>query len=148
MPTRLIILKAVRGYGMGTVAGDSGYISNAEFRHDRSSGRFGQLQRAIFLSNNRSTSFAYRDVGKGREHDCKDAGGTTPRMEEVEQCMEQLPRATQELLPRSGSFACLRLVSSHSCRRSLHSTLTTFWQVLWLMPSTLKTAYLRTSLNR
>jgi len=27
--------------------------------------------------------------------DCMDAGGTTPRMEEVEQCMEQLPRATQ-----------------------------------------------------
>ncbi|MDP1666944.1 MAG: bifunctional aconitate hydratase 2/2-methylisocitrate dehydratase [Methylobacter sp.] len=26
--------------------------------------------------------------------DCMDAGGTTPRMEEVEQCMEQLPRAT------------------------------------------------------
>ncbi|MCK9620598.1 MAG: hypothetical protein M0R47_08710 [Methylobacter sp.] len=29
------------------------------------------------------------DVGKGREHDCKDAGG----------------RATQEQLPRSGSFS-------------------------------------------
>jgi hypothetical protein len=29
-------------------------------------------------------------VGKGREHDCMDAGG----------------RATQEQLPRSGSFAC------------------------------------------
>jgi hypothetical protein len=26
--------------------------------------------------------------------DCTDAGGTTPRMGEVEQCMEQLPRAT------------------------------------------------------
>ncbi len=33
-------------------------------------------------------SFAYMDVGKGREHDCMDAGG----------------RATQEQLPRSGSF--------------------------------------------
>ncbi len=33
--------------------------------------------------------FAYRDVGKGREHDCMDVGG----------------RATQEQLPRSGSFA-------------------------------------------
>jgi hypothetical protein len=33
-------------------------------------------------------SFAYMDVGKEREHDCMDAGG----------------RATQEQLPRSGSF--------------------------------------------
>ncbi|MDO9048375.1 MAG: hypothetical protein Q7U66_11660 [Methylobacter sp.] len=33
-------------------------------------------------------SFACMDVGKGREHDCTDAGG----------------RATQEQLPRSGSF--------------------------------------------
>ncbi|MDD4907233.1 MAG: hypothetical protein PHD39_13910 [Methylobacter tundripaludum] len=31
----------------------------------------------------------------GNNDDCMDAGGTTPRMEEVEQCMEQLPRATQ-----------------------------------------------------
>jgi proline iminopeptidase len=28
-------------------------------------------------------------------NDCMDVGGTTPRMGEVEQCMEQLPRATQ-----------------------------------------------------
>jgi len=28
-------------------------------------------------------------------NDCADAGGTTPRMEEVEQCKEQLPRATR-----------------------------------------------------
>jgi len=32
---------------------------------------------------------AYMDVGKEREHDCRDAGG----------------RAMQEQLPRSGSFA-------------------------------------------
>jgi len=39
-----------------------------------------------------SAGFTYRDVGKGRKHDCMDAGG----------------RATQEQLPRSGSFACKR----------------------------------------
>jgi hypothetical protein len=33
--------------------------------------------------------------------DCKDAGGSTPRMEEVEQCMEQLPRATQGAVAES-----------------------------------------------
>ena len=32
---------------------------------------------------------------RGDRLDCMDAGGTTPRMEEVEQCTEQLPRATQ-----------------------------------------------------
>jgi hypothetical protein len=30
---------------------------------------------------------------------CMDAGGTTPRMEEVEQCMEQLPRASPPGFP-------------------------------------------------
>jgi hypothetical protein len=42
------------------------------------------------LENNATSkaSFAYMDVGKEREHDCMDAGG----------------RATQEQLPRSGSF--------------------------------------------
>jgi hypothetical protein len=34
-------------------------------------------------------------VGKGREHDCMDAGGTTPRMGEVELRLEQQSRAMQ-----------------------------------------------------
>ncbi|MDI1231403.1 MAG: hotdog family protein [Methylobacter sp.] len=43
--------------------------------------------------------------------DCMDAGGTTPWMHEVEQCMEQLPRATQgavaDLIPHTGSMVLL-----------------------------------------
>jgi uncharacterized protein involved in response to NO len=42
----------------------------------------------------------HRDVRVSQEHgDGMDAGGTTPRMEEVEPRLEQRPRATQEQLP-------------------------------------------------
>jgi len=43
-------------------------------------------------------------VGEGREHDCTDAGG----------------RATQEQLPRSGSFACF---ASRACTPEYRRTL-------------------------
>ena len=43
-----------------------------------------------------SEKFALSDLPKTQDEiDCMDAGGTTPRMEEVEQRMEQLPRVTQ-----------------------------------------------------
>ena len=41
-----------------------------------------------------------------KKDDCMDAGGTTPWMEEVEQCMEQLPRATQGAI--AGDKVCVR----------------------------------------
>ncbi|MDP1666974.1 MAG: 3-hydroxyacyl-CoA dehydrogenase NAD-binding domain-containing protein [Methylobacter sp.] len=47
----------------------------------------------------RSEKFALPDLPKTQDElDSMDAGGTTPRMEEVEQRMEQLPRVTQGAL--------------------------------------------------
>jgi hypothetical protein len=54
------------------------------------------------------------DAGKGREHDCMDAGGTTPRMGEVEQRRERLPRAMHGAVAEERK---LRLL----CKQSLHS---------------------------
>jgi len=58
--------------------------------------------RAARIVNNQLESVVFIAAGSGQlpttarmQDDCKDAGGTTPRMEEVEQCMEQLPRAMQ-----------------------------------------------------
>ncbi|WP_292433332.1 ShlB/FhaC/HecB family hemolysin secretion/activation protein [Methylobacter sp.] len=41
----------VRGYDMGAVSGDSGYIGTAELRHDLSSGPFGQFQVVGFIDS-------------------------------------------------------------------------------------------------
>ncbi|EGW23485.1 ShlB/FhaC/HecB family hemolysin secretion/activation protein [Methylobacter tundripaludum] len=41
----------VRGYDMGAVSGDTGYIGTAELRHDLGSGRFGQFQAVGFIDS-------------------------------------------------------------------------------------------------
>jgi hemolysin activation/secretion protein len=41
----------VRGYDMGAVSGDSGYIGTAEIRHDLGSGWFGQFQAVGFIDS-------------------------------------------------------------------------------------------------
>ncbi|HEY8034142.1 MAG TPA: ShlB/FhaC/HecB family hemolysin secretion/activation protein [Methylobacter sp.] len=41
----------VRGYDMGALSGDSGYIGTAELRHDLGSGRFGQFQAVGFIDS-------------------------------------------------------------------------------------------------
>lgn len=41
----------VRGYDMGAMSGDSGYIGTAELRHDLGSGRFGQFQAVAFIDS-------------------------------------------------------------------------------------------------
>jgi hemolysin activation/secretion protein len=41
----------VRGYDMGAVSGDSGYIGTAELRHDLGSGPFGQFQAVGFIDS-------------------------------------------------------------------------------------------------
>jgi len=60
-----------------------------------------------------SALFAYRDVGKGREHKhmdvrryaSMDGGGTTPRMGEVESSLEQRPRAASGTKAESNAGA-------------------------------------------
>jgi len=50
--------------------------------------------------------FAHRGAHRDAADDCMDAGGTTQRMEEVEQCKEQLPRApTVGALDDAGAVA-------------------------------------------
>ncbi|TAN65574.1 MAG: ShlB/FhaC/HecB family hemolysin secretion/activation protein [Methylobacter sp.] len=41
----------VRGYDMGAMSGDSGYIGTAELRHDLGLGRFGQWQAVAFIDS-------------------------------------------------------------------------------------------------
>ncbi len=41
----------VRGYDMGVISGDTGYIGTAELRHDLGSGRFGQFQLVGFIDS-------------------------------------------------------------------------------------------------
>ncbi len=41
----------VRGYDMGAVSGDTGYIGTAEIRHDLGSSRFGQFQAVGFIDS-------------------------------------------------------------------------------------------------
>ncbi len=41
----------VRGYDMGAMSGDTGYIGTAELRHDLGSGRFGQFQAVGFIDS-------------------------------------------------------------------------------------------------
>lgn len=45
----------VRGYDMGAVSGDSGYIGTAEIRHDLGSGQFGQFHAVGFIDSARVT---------------------------------------------------------------------------------------------
>jgi len=48
------------------------------------------------------------DVDKGREHDCMDAGGTTPWMGEVESRREQRSRAPTVGALGAASAPCSR----------------------------------------